>query len=94
MIRDAFIKDLESSNMRQQMLKQKDITLQLAFDLARSLNQAQEHVNQLCHVRNLAATQGVTSKEEQTDENSTTASARKNVANKSNCFFRGGPYHS
>ena len=50
MIRDAFIKGLESSNMRQQMLKQKDITLQRAFDLARSLNQAQEHVNQLCHV--------------------------------------------
>ena len=93
MIRDAFMKGLESSNMRQRILEQEDITLQRAFDLARSLNQAQEHANQLCHVGNLAATQEVTSKEEQTNENSTTASATKNVANKSNCVFCGGPYH-
>ena len=75
-------------------MKQEDITLQREFNLARSLNQAQEFANQLCHVGNLAATQEVTSKEEQTNENSTTASATKNVANKSNCFFCGGPYHS
>ena len=94
MIRNAFIKGLESNNMRQRILEQEDITLQRAFDLARSLHQAQEHVNQLCHVGNLAATQELTSKEEQTDENSTAASATKNVANKSNWFFCGEPYHS
>ena len=64
MIRDAFIKGLESNNMRQRILEQEDITLQRAFDLARSLNQAQEHANQLCHVGNLSATQELTSKEE------------------------------
>ena len=94
MIRNAFIKGLESNNMRQRILEQEDITLQRAFDLARSLHQAQEHANQLCHVGNLAATQELTSKEEQTDENSTAASATKNVANKSNWFFCGEPYHS
>ena len=61
MIRDAFIKGLESSNMRQRILEEEDITLQRAFDLARSFNQAQEHANQLCHVGNLAATQELTS---------------------------------
>ena len=75
MIRDAFIKGLKSSNVLQRILEQEDITLQRAFDLARSLNSAQEHANQLCHVGNLAATQELTSKEEQTNENSTAASA-------------------
>ena len=75
MIRDAFIKGLKSSNVLQRILEQEDITLQRAFDLARSLNPAQEHANQLCHVGNLAATQELTSKEEQTNENSTAASA-------------------
>ena len=59
MIRDAFIKGLESASIRQQLLEQDDITLHRSLDLTSSLNQAQEHATRLNHAEHLATTQDI-----------------------------------
>ena len=55
-IRDAFIKGLESASIHQRLLEQNDITLQRSLDLTLSLNQAQEHAARLNHIEHLATT--------------------------------------
>ena len=52
-----------------------------------SLDHLTKHKSMLCHVGNLAATQEVTSKEDQTNENSSTASATKMLQIKVIVFF-------
>ena len=42
MIRDAFINGLQSNVIRQRLLERKDLTLETAFDIARSLEEAQK----------------------------------------------------
>ena len=77
MIRDAFIKGLESANICQRLLEQDDISLPRSLNLALSLNQAQEHATRLNRVERLATTQeighDVTQQENQIPPTSTSA---------------------
>ena len=97
MIRDAFIKGLESSTIRQRILENENITLQRAFDLALSLNRAQEHTT--AHF--LQAGQSASNVKsdaisvDRPDEPNIkyVAASSKITANKKASFFCGGPYH-
>ena len=85
-IRDAFIKGLESASIHQRLLEQDDITLQRSLDLALSLNQTQEHATRLNRVEHLATTQDIghdiTQQEYQILPTSTSAAVKNNFAQK------------
>ena len=97
MIRDAFIKGLESSTIRQRILENENITLQRAFDLALSLNRAQEHTTAhfLQAGKSASTVKSDAISVDRPDEPNIkyVAASNKITANKKACFFCGGPYH-
>ena len=98
MILDAFIKSLESANIRQRLLEQDDITLQRSLDLALSLNQAQEHATRFNRVEHLPTTQeighNVNQQEYQIPPPTSTSAAMKRNLRSKTCFFCGGLVHN
>ena len=96
MIRDAFIKGLESANIRQRLLEHDDITLQRSFDLALLLDQAREHSSHLHQDNKLASLHEVNDEEiliENPSKETAVINGTYRTKFKKNCFFCKGAYH-
>ena len=94
MLRDAFINGLTSSSIRQRLLEKDDLNLERAFDLALSLDRAQEQ--SLKYIVPVTATAAENFLDDTSANNHSCASAsnKESSTNPSKkCFFCGGKVH-
>ena len=94
MLRDAFINGLTSSSIRQRLLEKDDLNLERAFDLALSLDRAQEQ--SLKYIVPVTATAAENFLDDTSANNHSCASASNKESSTTpskKCFFCGGKVH-
>ena len=98
MISDAFIKGLNSANVRQRVLESEDTTLQRAFCHGIFTYSSWRTCQSILSRGHLAATRRQTNDGEEKDnpadhQQNTSAATNKTISTKLHCYFCGGIYH-